>query len=121
MTIQRARLIPLLAGLVLVFTGGSHAAVSQNMRAVVHEGASIDLVFADGTDVGSQARVPPTIPPGTYTIAYNDDAFTHDFHLIGPGLTNITTTIGGTESGTWTVNLQPGSTYRFQCDDHADF
>ena len=40
----------------------------------------------DGTNVGSQAANPPSIPAGTYTIRAVDDAFTHNFHLAGPGV-----------------------------------
>ena len=80
----------------------SHAAVSPTMHAYVHEDASIGLTFDDGTDVGNQAPTPPTIPAGTYTIRVVDDAFTHNFHLGGPGV-DVGTTIGGTGTPTFTV------------------
>jgi len=98
----------------------SHAAVSSTMHAYVHEDASIGLTFDDGTAVGNQASTAPTIPAGTYTIRVVDDAFTHNFHLGGPGV-DVGTTIGGTGTPTFTVTLQPGATYRYQCDDHPDF
>ncbi len=98
----------------------SHTAVSSTLHAFVHEDASIGLTFDDGTDVGSQAKTPPTIPAGTYTIRVTDDAFTHNFHLMGPGV-DMATPVDETPSPTWTVTFQPGSTYRYQCDVHADF
>ena len=127
-SIQRARFIPVLLGMVVLAAtvalklgvGSSHAAVSPTMHAFVHEDNSIGITFDDGTGVGSQARTPPTIPPGTYTIRVVDDATEHNFHLSGPGV-DMATATGATSSPTWTVTLQPGSTYRFQCDTHFDF
>jgi hypothetical protein len=127
-SIPRARFIPALLAMVLLGAtvalklgvGSSHAAVSPTMHAFVHEDQTIGLTFDDGTSVGNQARNPPVIPPGAYTIRVVDDATEHNFHLQGPGVDQATDT-GGTSSPTWTVTLQPGSTYRFQCDSHADF
>jgi hypothetical protein len=130
----RARNIPVFLGIVVLAAtvalklgvGGSHAAVSSNtavsstLHAYVHESADIGMTFDDGTDVGSQGRTPPTIPPGTYTIRVVDDAVTHNFHLTGPGV-DQTTPVDDLQTSTWTVTFQPGSTYRFQCDVHADF
>ncbi|HEY3921575.1 MAG TPA: hypothetical protein VGL76_05615 [Gaiellaceae bacterium] len=128
MRITRARNIPVFVGLVvlgatLVLQLGavrSHAAVSSNLNAYVHDDASIDLTYADGTDVGSQGRTPPTIPAGTYTIHVLDDTSEHDFHIMGPGV-NMQTDVGGSETDNWTVTFQPGGSYRFQCDEHPDF
>jgi len=133
-SIQRARNVPVFLGIVVLGAtialelgaGRSHAAVasqravSSTMNAYVHDDASIGLNFADGTGVGSQAKVPPTIPPGTYTINVVDDAYEHNFHLMGPGV-DLSTPIDDVETTTWTVTLQPGSSYRFQCDAHPDF
>ena len=127
MSIQRSRYVLVFVVLAAVAFGigvrGSHgavAAVSPVMNGYVHEDDSIGLNFADGTPVGSQDRVPPTIPPGTYTINVVDDADIHNFHLTGPGV-DQQTDVGGTSTPTWTVTFQPGSTYRFQCDEHPDF
>ena len=51
-----------------VYLGVAHAAVSQTMHAFVHPDDSIGLTFDDGSQVGNQAAVPPTDPPGTYSI-----------------------------------------------------
>ena len=127
-SIQRARFIPVFLCLVLLGAtvalklgvGSSHAAVSPTMHAFVHEDNSIGLTFDDGTPVGNQNRTPPTIPPGAYTIRVVDDATEHNFHLSGPGA-DMATSTGETSSPTWSVTLQPGSTYKFQCDTHSDF
>jgi plastocyanin len=120
------RFVPVVLGVAVLAAAGArealsaHAAVSPTMHAFVHEDATIGLTFDDGSAVGNQAGVPPTIPPGTYTIRAVDDALSHNFHLYGPGV-DVMTTIGGTASPTWTVTFQPGGQYRFVCDDHADF
>lgn len=125
---QRARFIPVFLCMVMLGAtvalklgaGSSQAAVSPTMHAFVHEDNSIGLTFDDGTPVGNQNRTPPTIPPGAYTIRVVDDATEHNFHLSGPGV-DVATGTGETSSPTWSVTLQPGSTYRFQCDTHSDF
>jgi hypothetical protein len=123
---RRFRYIPVALGVILCAAVGaraalsSHTAVSQTMHAFVHDDESIGLRFDDGSDVGNQARNAPVIPPGTYTIVAVDDSGAHNFHLTGPGV-DVGTTIGGLQSPSWTVTFQPGSHYRFQCDDHPDF
>jgi hypothetical protein len=102
------------------YLGVARGAVSQTMHAYVHQDASIGLNFDDGSAVGSQAAVPPTIPPGTYSISVLDDTSEHNFHLSGPGV-DQSTDIGGSSTPTWSVTLQPGRIYRFQCDNHPDF
>jgi hypothetical protein len=123
---RRLRYIPVVLGVIVFAAAGargalsSQTAVSQTMHAFVHDDESIGLRFDDGSDVGNQARNAPVIPPGTYTIQAVDDSGAHNFHLQGPGV-DVGTTIGGLQSPTWTVTLQPGAHYRFQCDDHPDF
>jgi len=122
----RFRYIPVALGVIVCAAVGaraalsSHTAVSPTMHAFVHDDESIGLRFDDGSDVGNQARNPPVIPPGTYTISVVDDSGAHNFHLTGPNV-DMGTTIGGIVSPTWTVTFQAGGHYRFQCDDHPDF
>ena len=132
--IPRSRFIPVFAAMVVLaatvalklgVTGShaavaAHSAVSSVMNGYVYEDDSIGLNFADGTAVGDQDKVPPTIPPGTYTINVDDAADIHNFHLFGPGV-DMATDTGGESTPTWTVTFQPGSTYKFQCDTHFDF
>ena len=56
---------------------------------------------------------------GMYRLTVQDAADDHNFHLRGPGV-NVATSVGGTGAKTFRVRLQPGKTYRFVCDPHAD-
>jgi hypothetical protein len=125
---RRTRIITIFAGVTVLVAlaalklgvGGSSAAVSPTMHAYVHEDDSIGLTFDDGSVVGNQDRVVPTIPPGTYTIQVVDDADIHDFHLTGTGVDDATS-IDQSQTASWTVNFLPGTTYKFVCDNHPDF
>jgi hypothetical protein len=125
-TVRRKGLAALAVGLaaaggtLALYLGVAHGAVSQTMHGFVHENDSIGLTFDDGSLVGNQAAVPPTIPPGTYSIRVLDDASEHNFHLVGPGV-DQSTDIGTSASPTWSVTLQPGAIYKFVCDNHPDF
>jgi plastocyanin len=48
-----------------------------------------------------------------------DRSSSHDFHLTGPGV-NVTTSVGGMGTKTFTVTLKKG-TYRYVCDPHSTF
>jgi plastocyanin len=127
-SIRRARTIPVfLALLVLGSTialklgvARSDAAVSPTMHAVVHQDNTITLTFDDGSPVGNQARDALTVPAGTYAVRVVDDTGEHNFHLSGPGVQQATS-VDGSDNASWTVTIQAGGTYRFQCDTHADF
>ena len=53
---------------------------------------------------------------GKIKLVVADRSSIHDFHLVGPGV-NVTTSVGGTGTKTFTVTLKKG-TYRFFCDPH---
>ena len=76
----------------------------------VGPGFEISLSTADGQPV-------ETLAAGSYTIEVNDQSDSHNFHLTGTGVDEMTE-VGETETETWTVELQDGS-YHFQCDPHA--
>jgi plastocyanin len=128
LSMPRVRYIPVLLGVgVLLATvalqlgaARSDAAVSPTMHAAVHANNDITLTFDDGSAVGNQDRVSPTVPAGTYTVRVVDDTEEHNFHLVGPGVDQSTDT-GGRSSPSWTVALQAGGSYRFVCDTHVDF
>lgn len=101
-------------------TVSTHHAVSSTLHAFVHDDESIGLTYDDGSPVGSQSRVPPTIPPGTYTVKVIDDTTQHNFHITGPGV-DVSTGIGDMATPTWTVTFQAGGQYEFLCDEHPDF
>jgi plastocyanin len=74
----------------------------------------VTIKTANGTLVGNDSA----IPPGSYTIAVDDQANIHNLHLVGPGVDEATTVefVGKT---TWNVTLQPGL-YHYSCDAHAN-
>lgn len=129
---RSVRLIPVAAAVAVLAAAGAHAAlfsqttvsthhaVSSTLHAFVHDDESIGLTYDDGTPVGNQSRVPPTIPPGTYTVKVIDDTTQHNFHLTGPGVEQ-STGIGDMASPSWTVTFQAGGQYEFVCDEHPDF
>ena len=54
---------------------------------------------------------------GRYTIVVTDKSGIHNFHLVGPGVNRMITTVGGTGTRTVTVLLKKGR-YTFHCDVH---
>jgi copper binding plastocyanin/azurin family protein len=59
-----------------------------------------------------------SLKPGSYRITVADRASVHDFHLFGPGVNKLITSVRFTGTRTVTVTLRSG-TYTYQCDPHA--
>ncbi len=59
-----------------------------------------------------------TVKAGSFTITVNDKSSIHDFHLIGPGVNKVITSVAGTGTKSVTLTLKKG-TYKFVCDPHA--
>jgi plastocyanin len=59
-----------------------------------------------------------TLKAGTYSLTVADKASIHNFHLIGPGVNKMVTSVPFVGSKTVTVTLKKG-TYTYQCDPHA--
>jgi plastocyanin len=55
---------------------------------------------------------------GKYTLVVSDKSAIHNFHLIGPGVNKMVTTVPFTGTKTVTVTLKKGK-YTYQCDPHA--
>ena len=85
-------------------------APQSTLLATVGPGFEIALTSQEGQPVTS-------LREGTYTIRVSDRAATHNFHLFGPGVDQMTAVPEATET-TWTVNLRAGG-YAFVCDPHA--
>jgi plastocyanin len=83
---------------------------SPPLTGTVGPGFTIKLVKG-GTKVSS-------LKPGTYRITIRDKASVHDFHLFGPGLNKVITSVPFKGTKTVTVTLKSGS-YTYQCDPHA--
>jgi plastocyanin len=59
-----------------------------------------------------------SLKPGSYSIKVTDKAAIHDFHLFGPGVNKVITTVPFQGTKSVTVTLKKG-TYTYQCDPHA--
>jgi plastocyanin len=59
-----------------------------------------------------------SLKPGAYKITVNDKAKIHDFHLFGPGVNKVITSVPFSGTKSVTVTLKNG-TYTYQCDPHA--
>jgi hypothetical protein len=57
------------------------------------------------------------VRPGTYWLTVHDLSDHHNFHLFGPGLDDVVTTVAQTGTVTVKIHLSHGE-YTFQCDPH---
>jgi plastocyanin len=55
-----------------------------------------------------------------YRFVIRDRATIHDFHLRGPGIDRVLTSVAFQGTKSYTLRLKKG-TYRFFCDPHASF
>jgi len=53
-----------------------------------------------------------------YRLVVKDRASIHDFHLVGPGIDRVLTSVGFTGTKSVTLKLKKG-VYRYYCDPHA--
>jgi hypothetical protein len=116
---HRAHRISVVVGLaaaaLVLFSGVSHAAVSSTIHAYFDADGHLMFTYLDGSQVAG------TIPPGTYTVIYDnlgadDLAVDHAFHLSGPGINFAppATVVQATFSVTFSAN----ATYTLQDDLH---
>jgi hypothetical protein len=54
-----------------------------------------------------------------YRFLINDRSSIHDFHLVGPGLNRMLTTVDFTGTKSFVLTLRKG-VYRYFCDPHSD-
>jgi plastocyanin len=59
-----------------------------------------------------------TLPHGSYVITVKDASASHNFHIFGPGVAKVVTSVSFVGTKKVAVTLQKG-TYTFQCDPHA--
>jgi plastocyanin len=91
-------------------TTGASASTSAELDGEVGPGFTIE-VKQHGKDAES-------VKAGTYTLKVEDKAAIHNFHLIGPGVDQVVTSVSFTGEKSVTVRLEKG-TYTYQCDPHA--
>jgi plastocyanin len=85
-------------------------ASTPTLQGQVGPGFSIEVKMG-GKDV-------KTLKAGTYRLVVEDKASIHDFHLTGPGLNKVVTSVPFTGEKTVTGTLRKGK-YTYQCDPHA--
>jgi plastocyanin len=103
--------IALAAG--LVATAPTSAAPGQTVTGTVGPGFTIVLTKGGHKVTNLKAHTP-------YRFVIRDRATIHDFHLRGPGIDKVLTSVDFQGTKTHTLTLKKG-TYRFSCDPHASF
>src|SRR5918992_313394 len=109
---MRVLLAVMLAAVAIGILGARASADSQATRLIgtVDDTATIGLEHENGTPV-------TTLAPGDYDVAVTDSTSSHNFHVMGSGGIDRSTTIGGQESVTWSLTLPEGD-YHYVCDAH---
>lgn len=98
------------AAAALAVTGSGSAATPKTINGTVGPGFTIGLTM-NGKNV-------TRLRAGTaYRFVISDRADIHDFHLSGPGLNRVLTSVEFTGTKTFVLRLRKGS-YRFVCDPH---
>jgi plastocyanin len=95
----------------LAATSASPAATPKTVNGTVGPGFTIALTM-HGKNVSKLKAGTP------YRFVISDRADIHDFHLIGPGLNRVLTSVGFTGTKSFVLRLKKGS-YRFICDPHS--
>ena len=97
----------------LAATGSGTAASAKTVKGTVGPGFTIGLTM--------QGKKVTKLHAGTaYRFVISDRADIHDFHLSGPGLNRVLTSVPFTGTKSFVLRLKKGS-YRFRCDPHAGF
>ena len=94
-------------------TTAAAAPASQVLKGTVGPGFTITLTLS--------GKKVTKLKAGTrYRFVISDRAPIHDFHLIGPGLNRVLTTVDFTGTRSVFLTLKKGA-YRYFCDPHASF
>ena len=109
-----AKLIAGTAGAALMLVVVSSAwAATPKLTGTVGPGFTIVLTKAGRKVTQLKAHTP-------YRFVIQDRATIHDFHLRGPGIDRVLTSVAFQGTKSFTLTLKKG-TYRFACDPHASF
>jgi len=104
-------LLSIVAAAALVLTAQAGAA-PKVVNGAVGPGFSISLQ--------SGGKKVTSLHAGTYRFDVNDRSTIHDFHLSGPGVNKVITSVSFQGRKSVTLKLKRG-TYRYVCDPHASF
>jgi hypothetical protein len=94
----------------LAATGGGSAAAVKTVNGTVGPGFTITVTM--------QGKKVTKLKAGTYRFAISDRSSIHDFHLSGPGVNRVLTSVEYTGAKSLLLRLKKGS-YRFVCDPHS--
>ena len=108
---KRSLLLGAVAATALATAGGGSADAAKTVNGTVGPGFTIGLAI--------QGKKVTKLKAGTpYRFVIRDRAATHDFHLSGPGLNRVLTSVPFTGTKSFVLRLRKGS-YRFVCDPHS--
>jgi plastocyanin len=111
MTRTGSLLLGALAAGALAATGSGSAASAKTVNGTVGPGFTIGLTM--------QGKKVTKLNAGTaYRFAISDRSDIHDFHLSGPGLDRVLTSVEYTGTKSVVLKLKKGN-YRFVCDPHS--
>jgi plastocyanin len=111
MTRTRSLLLGAVAATGLAAIGSGMAASAKTVNGTVGPGFTIGLTM--------QGKKVTKLKAGTaYRFVISDRSDIHDFHLSGPGLNRVLSSVDDTGTKSFVFRLKKGS-YRFVCDPHA--
>jgi plastocyanin len=109
----RAWLLGAAGAVMLAAPAPTSAAPAQSVTGTVGPGFTIVLTKSGHKVTSLKAHTP-------YRFVIRDRATIHDFHLSGPGIDRVLTSVAFQGTKSFTLTLKKG-TYRFLCDPHASF
>jgi plastocyanin len=107
----RSLLLGATAVAALAATGSGSAASAKTVNGTVGPGFTITLTMQGKNVTKLKAGV-------AYRFAISDRSSIHDFHLSGPGLNRVLTSVEYTGTKSVVLKLKKGS-HRFVCDPHS--
>jgi plastocyanin len=99
-------------GITAIALAGAGTATAAPIALVGSAGPGFRITLTNG------GKALKTVKPGAYTLTVRDKSAIHNFHIFGPGLNKVVTTIPFVGKKTVSFTLKKG-TYTFQCDAHA--
>jgi plastocyanin len=110
-TRRRPLLLGAVAAAALAATGSGSAASAKTVNGTVGPGFTIGLTMHG-------KKVTRLKAGAAYRVVIRDRSSIHDFHLSGPGLNRVLTSVEYTGTKSFVLRLKKGS-HRFVCDPHS--
>jgi plastocyanin len=110
---RRYWLLGAVAAAALAVTSIGSTATAKTVKGTVGPGFTIGMSLNGKKVTKLKAGTP-------YRFVISDRSSSHDFHLRGPGIDRVLTSVGFSGTKSYTLTLKKGS-YHFQCDPHASF